>query len=93
MRSHVQSVHTFVRLYDRVSARLTCYLFCSQKYNLEWGLQQLREVWNKNFKSSPAEEDDDVEMTWEGGGSGESSRVDEDLFEKQILLTYETQVL
>ncbi len=65
---------------------------CSQKYNLEWGLEQLREVWNENCKSSPTEEDDvkgdDVEMTGEGGGSGEVSSVDEDPFEKQILLTY-----
>ncbi len=45
---------------------------CSQKYNLNWGLQHLREVWTKNFKSSPAE--DDVEMTGDGEGSGESSR-------------------
>jgi hypothetical protein len=49
-------------------------------------------VWNENCKSSPTEEDDvkgdDVEMTGEGGGSGEVSSVDEDPFEKQILLTY-----
>jgi hypothetical protein len=30
----------------------------SQKYNHAWGLQQLREVWTKNFKSSAAAEDD-----------------------------------
>jgi hypothetical protein len=38
----------------------------SQKYNHEWVLQQLREVWTKNFISSAAAEDDvqedDVEM-------------------------------
>jgi hypothetical protein len=36
-------------------------------------LQQLREVWTKNFKSSAAAQDDvqedDVEMTVEGGRS------------------------
>ncbi len=26
---------------------------CSQKYDLNWGLQQLREVWTQNFKTSP----------------------------------------
>jgi hypothetical protein len=59
------------------------------------GLSQLREVWTKNFKNSPAEEDDveedDVEMTVQRGGSGEESRV-EDPFEKQMCLTYESQV-
>ena len=58
-------------------------------YNLEWGFHQLREVWTKDFKSSPTEEDDveedDVEMT--GEVSGEVSRVDEDPFEKEIRLT------
>ena len=62
------------------------------KCNLEWGLQQLREVWTKDFKSSPAEEDDveedDVEMT--GEDSGDVSRVDEDPFEKEIRLVNET---
>jgi hypothetical protein len=62
-------------------------LFCSQKYNLSWGLQHLREVWTKNFKLSPAEEDD-VEMAGEEG-SGEPSR-DEDAFEKQMRLTNES---
>jgi hypothetical protein len=56
-------------------------------------LQQLREVWTKDFKSSPTEEDDveedDVEMT--GEGSGEASRVDEDPFEKQMRLTNEAR--
>jgi hypothetical protein len=51
-------------------------------------------VWTKDFKSSPAEEDDveevDVEMT--GEGSGEVSRVDEDPFEKEIRLANETSV-
>ena len=50
-----------------MTATLTCCLFCSEKFDLEWGLKQLREVWTKNFKSSPVEEDDvqedDVEMT------------------------------
>jgi hypothetical protein len=56
-------------------------------------LQPLREVWTKNFKTSPAEEDD-VEMTGDGEGSGEPSR-DEDDFEKQIRLanvSHEAQV-
>ena len=60
-------------------------MLCSQKYDLNWGLQQLREVWTKNFKNSPAEEEDDVEMTGDGEGSGEPSR-DEDDFEKQMRL-------
>jgi hypothetical protein len=51
------------------------------------------EVWTNNFKSSPAEEDDveedGVEMTGEGGDSGEPSRVDEDPFEKELRLTNE----
>ena len=55
-------------------------MLCSQKYDLNWGLQQLREVWTKNFKTSPAEEDD-IEMTGDGEGSGDPSR-DEDDFEK-----------
>ena len=63
-------------------------MFCSQKYDLNWGLQQLREVWTKNFKTSPAEEDD-VEMTGDGEGSGEPSR-DEDDFEKQMRLANES---
>jgi hypothetical protein len=61
------------------------------KCNLEWGSQQLREVWTKDFKSSPAEEDDveeEVEMT--GEDSGEVSRVDEDPFEKEMRLANET---
>jgi hypothetical protein len=57
-------------------------------------LLQLPELWTKDFKSSPAEEDDveevDVEMT--GEGSGEVSRVDEDPFEKEIRLANETSV-
>ena len=71
-------------------------MFCRQKYNLEWDLQHLGEVWTKNFKSSPAEEDDvendDVEMTVQGAASGASARVDEDPFEKQMRLDYESQV-
>jgi hypothetical protein len=50
-----------------------------KKYNLNWDLKQLREVWTKNFKTSPAEEHD-VEITGDGEGSGESPR-DEDDFE------------
>ncbi len=60
----------------------------SQKYDLNWTLQQLREVWTKNFKTSPDEEDD-VEMTGDGEGSGEPSR-DEDDFEKQMHLANES---
>ena len=64
-----------------------------QTQNHEWGLQQLREVWTKDFKSSPDEEDDvdedDVEMT--GEDSGKVSRVDEDPFEKEIRLVNETR--
>ena len=71
-----------------MTRRLTCCVLCSQKYDLNWGLQQLREVWTKNFKTSPAEEDD-VEMTGDGEGSGEPSR-DEDDFEKQMCLTNES---
>ncbi len=63
-------------------------MLCSQKYDLNWGLQQLREVWAKNFKNSPAEEDD-VEMTGDGEDSGEPSR-DEDDFEKQMRLANRT---
>jgi hypothetical protein len=55
-------------------------------------LKQLREVWTKDFKSSPTEEDDvqedDVEMT--GEVSGEVSRVDEDPFETEMRLANET---
>ncbi len=54
--------------------------------------KKLREVWTKDFKSSPTEgdevEDDDVEMT--GEVSGKVSRVDEDPFEKEMLLANET---
>ena len=57
-----------------------------QKYNLNWGLNQLRVVWIKNFKTSPVEEND-VEMTRDG--EGETSR-DEDDFEKQMRLVNES---
>ena len=64
-------------------------------YNLEWGFHQLREVWTKDFKSSPTEEDDveedDVEMT--GEVSGEVFRVDEDPFEKEMSLVNVETVL
>jgi hypothetical protein len=53
-------------------------------------------VWTKNFKSSAAAEDDvqedDVEMTVEGGASGAGAPADEDPFEKQMRLSYEPQV-
>ena len=59
-------------------------------------MQQLREVWTKNFKSSAVAEDDvqedDVEMTVEGGTSSEGDPADEDLFEKQMRLRHESQV-
>jgi len=63
-------------------------VLCSQKYDLNWGLQQLREVWTKNFKTSPVEEDD-VEMTGDGEGLGEPSP-DEDDFERQMRLANES---
>ena len=53
-------------------------------------------MWTKTFKSSAAAEDDvqedDVEMTVEGGASSEGDPADEDLFEKQMRLSYESQV-
>jgi hypothetical protein len=52
------------------------------------GLASVSEVWTKNFKTSPAEEDD-VEMTGDGKDSGESFR-DEDDFEKQMSLDNES---
>ncbi len=63
-------------------------MLCSQQYDLNWVFQQLREVWTKNFKNSPDEEDD-VEMTGDGEGSGDQSR-DEDDFEKQMCLVNES---
>ena len=63
-------------------------MLCSQKYDLNWDLQQLHIVWTKNFKTSPAEEDD-VEMTGDGEGLGEPSP-DEDEFEKQMRLANES---
>ena len=57
-------------------------------------MQQLREVWAKNFKSSAAAEDDvqedDVEVTVEGGASSVGAPADEDTFEKQIRLSNES---
>ena len=54
-------------------------------------MQPLREVWTKTFTSSAAAEDDvqedDVEMTVEGGSSSEGSPPDEDPFEKQMRLS------
>ena len=65
----------------------------SQKYNHAWGLQQFREVWTKNFKSSVTAQDDvqedDVEMTVEGRASSVGAPEDEDAFEKQMHLTNE----
>jgi hypothetical protein len=53
-------------------------------------------VWTKTFKSSAAVEDDvqedDVEMTVEGGDSSAGYPTDEDPFEKQMRLRYESQV-
>jgi hypothetical protein len=53
-------------------------------------------VWTKTFKSSAAAEDDvqedDVEMTVEGGASSAGDPADEDPFEKQMRLSYESQV-
>ncbi len=63
-------------------------MLCSQKYDLNWVLKQLREVWTKNFKTSPAEEDD-VEMTGDWEDLGEPSP-DEDEFEKQMRLVNES---
>ena len=51
-------------------------MLCSQKYDLNWGLQQLREVWTKN-------------LTGDGEGLGEPSP-DEDEFEKQMRLVNES---
>ncbi len=52
-------------------------------------------MWTKTFKSSAAPEDDvqedDVEMTVEGGASSEGDPADEDPFEKQMRLSYESQ--
>jgi hypothetical protein len=66
------------------------------KVQHEWVLQESREVWTKTFKSSAAAEDDvqedDVEMTVEGGASSAGGPADEDPFEKQMRLNYESQV-
>ena len=52
-------------------------------------------MWTKTFKSSAAAEDDvqedDVEMTVEGGASSAGDPADEDPFEKQMCLSYESQ--
>ena len=52
-------------------------------------------MWTKTFKSSSAAEDDvqedDVEMTVEGGASSAGDPADEDPFEKQMRLSYESQ--
>ncbi len=63
-------------------------MLCSQKYDLNWVLQKVREVWTKNFKTFLAEEND-VEMTGDGEGFGEPSP-DENDFEKQMYLTNES---
>ena len=53
-------------------------------------------MWTKTFKSSAGTEDDvqedDVEMTVEGGASSTGAPADEDPFEKQMRLIYESQV-
>ena len=53
-------------------------------------------MWTKTFKSSAAAEDDvqedDDEMTVEGGASSAGDPADEDPFEKQMRLSYESQV-
>ena len=53
-------------------------------------------MWTKTFKSSAAAEDDvqedDVEMTVEGGASSAGDPADEDPFEKEMRLSYESQV-
>ena len=53
-------------------------------------------MWTKTFKSSAAAEDDvqedDVEVTVEGGASSSGAPADEDPFEKQMCLSYESQV-
>jgi hypothetical protein len=63
------------------------------KYNPEWGFHQLREVWTKTFKRSAVSEDDveenDVEMTVEGGTSSVGAPADESVFEKQMNLNNE----
>jgi hypothetical protein len=46
----------YIVLQDFQTGTLTFCLFWSQKYNLEWGLQQLREVWTKDIKITPDEE-------------------------------------
>ena len=53
-----------------MTGRLTCSLFYSQKCNINRGLQQLREVWTKNFKPSPVRLKNlgDVETCDRGGG-------------------------
>ncbi len=46
-RKYVQNTQLcteYIVLQDFMTATLTCCLVCSQKYNLAWGLQQLREV-------------------------------------------------
>ena len=52
-------------------------------------------MWTKTFKSSVAAEDDvqedDVEMTVQGGASSAGDPTDEDPFEKQMRLIYESQ--
>ncbi len=53
-------------------------------------------MWTKTFKCSVATEDDvqegDVEMTVEGGASSTEDPADEDPLEKQMCLSYESQV-
>lgn len=70
-------------------------MFCvvgSKKFDLAWGLKQLREVWSKSFK--PASEDDaeNVEMTeTEVVSAGkECSDADEDDFQREMRLQRES---
>ncbi len=54
-------------------------------------------MWTKTSKSSAAAEDDvqedDVKMTMEGGASSAGDPADEDPFEKQMRLSYESSQL
>jgi len=54
-------------------------------------------VWTKNFKTGTEDDSNDlqehdVEMTVEGEDTGSGASVDEDPFEKQMCLSYESQV-
>jgi hypothetical protein len=86
IHKRTQSVYSCVRLHD-MKTDMLCVV--QSKVRPQLGITVvLREVWTKNFKTSPTEEDD-VEMTGEGEESGDSSR-DEDDFEKQMCLVNES---